>query len=105
VPFGAHRGKENHIPDVRDAGEVHQEAVDADPHPTGWRHAVFEGAEVVLVHAGRFFVAGRAFSGVVAVAFLVASWVMFGRPFFRSRYRKALGKNLPTWNLKADQPR
>jgi hypothetical protein len=52
-----------------------------------------------------FFVAGSAFSGLVAVAFLAASWVMFVRPFFRSRYRKSLGKNLPTWNLKADKPR
>lgn len=51
-----------------------------------------------------FFIAGRAFSGLVAVAFVGASWVMFLRPFFRSRYRKALGKNLPSWNLKADQP-
>jgi hypothetical protein len=49
-----------------------------------------------------FFVAGSAFSGLVAVAFVAASWVMFARPFFRSRYRKSLGKSLPTWNLKAD---
>jgi hypothetical protein len=49
-----------------------------------------------------FFVAGSAFSGLVLVAFVGASWVMFLRPFFRSRYRKSLGKNLPTWNLKAD---
>jgi hypothetical protein len=52
-----------------------------------------------------FFVAGSAFNGLVAIAFLAASWVMFARPFFRTKYRKALGKNLPTWNLKADQPR
>ena len=49
-----------------------------------------------------FFVAGSAFSGLVLVAFVGASWVMFVRPFFRTRYRKSLGKNLPTWNLKAD---
>lgn len=52
-----------------------------------------------------FFVAGSAFSGLVLVAFVGASWVMFLRPFFRTRYRKSLGKNLPTWNLKADKPR
>jgi hypothetical protein len=52
-----------------------------------------------------FFVAGSAFSGLVLVAFAGASWVMFVRPFFRSKYRKSLGKNLPTWNLKADRPR
>ena len=50
-----------------------------------------------------FFIAGSAFTGLVAIAFLAASWVMFVRPFFRSRYRKSLGKNLPTWNLKADK--
>jgi hypothetical protein len=50
-----------------------------------------------------FFIAGSAFSALVAVAFVGASWMMFGRPFYRSKYRKALGKNLPTWNLKADK--
>jgi len=49
-----------------------------------------------------FFVAGRAFSGLVIAAFLVAAWSMFGRPFFRSRYRRALSANVPTWNLKSD---
>ena len=49
-----------------------------------------------------FFIAGRAVSAVVAVAFLAASWSMFGRPFFRSRYRKALSEHLPTWEIKAD---
>jgi hypothetical protein len=58
---------------------------------------------VLLAAMIAFFVAGSAFSGLVAVAFLAASWVMFVRPFFRSRYRKSLGKNLPTWNLKADK--
>jgi hypothetical protein len=48
------------------------------------------------------FIAGRTFSALVFGAFLLASWAMLGRPFFRSRYRKSLGKNLPTWNLKAD---
>jgi hypothetical protein len=50
-----------------------------------------------------FFIAGNAFGGLVAIAFLAASWVMFVRPFFRSRYRKSLSKSLPTWNLKADK--
>jgi hypothetical protein len=49
-----------------------------------------------------FFIAGSAFTALVLVAFVGASWVMFVRPFFRTRYRKSLGKNLPTWNLKAD---
>ena len=48
------------------------------------------------------FIGGRAFRALVAVAFLAASWSMFGRPFFRSRYRKALSKNLPTWTIEPD---
>lgn len=49
-----------------------------------------------------FWVAGRAFTVLVFGAFLLASWGMLGRPFFRSRYRKKLRQNLPTWNIKAD---
>lgn len=49
-----------------------------------------------------FFIAGSAFTALVLIAFVGASWVMFVRPFFRTRYRKSLGKNLPSWNLKAD---
>ena len=49
-----------------------------------------------------FFIVGRTFSAVVFGAFLLASWAMLGRPFFRSRYRKSLRKNMPTWNIKAD---
>ena len=49
-----------------------------------------------------FFIAGSAFTGLVLIAFVGASWVMLVRPFFRTRYRKSMGKNLPTWNLKAD---
>jgi hypothetical protein len=49
-----------------------------------------------------FFIAGRTFSALVAAAFFLASWAVFGRPFFRSRYRRKLAKDLPTWNIKAD---
>ena len=49
-----------------------------------------------------FFIAGSAFTGLVLIAFVGASWVMLVRPFFRTRYRKSLGRNRPTWNLKAD---
>lgn len=49
-----------------------------------------------------FWIEGRAFSALVAVAFLFAAWGMFGRPFFRKRYRKALSSKVPTWTIKAD---
>ncbi len=57
---------------------------------------------LLLVAVILFWIAGRAFTALIAVAFLVASYSVFGRPFFRSRYRRALSKNLPTWDIKAD---
>ena len=48
------------------------------------------------------FIAGTTYSALVFGAFLLATWAMLGRPFFRSRYRKSLRKNVPTWNIKAD---
>jgi hypothetical protein len=45
---------------------------------------------------------GRAWSALIAVPFLLASWTMFIRPFFRARYRRSLGKDLPTWTIDAD---
>jgi hypothetical protein len=49
-----------------------------------------------------FFISGRGFAALVAVPFLLATWTMLRRPFYRSRYRRALSKNMPTWTIKAD---
>lgn len=57
---------------------------------------------VLLIGDAVFFLTGRTYGALIAVPFLLASWVMFGRPFFRSRYRRKLSEHLPTWNLKAD---
>ena len=57
---------------------------------------------LLLIAVILFWIDGRAFSAVVAVTFLLASWAFFGRPFFRSRYRQALAKNTPTWTIKGD---
>lgn len=57
---------------------------------------------LLLAGAIAFFATGRAYGALIAVPFLAASYGMFGRPFFRSRYRRSLSKNLPTWNIKAD---
>jgi hypothetical protein len=57
---------------------------------------------LLLAGAIVFFATGRAYGALIAIPFLAASYVMFGRPFFRTRYRRALAKNLPTWNIKAD---
>ncbi len=57
---------------------------------------------LLLVAVILFWLAGRAFTALIAVAFVVASYSTFGRPFFRTRYRRALSKNLPTWEIKSD---
>lgn len=48
------------------------------------------------------FIAGRTFSALVAVPLLLVAWTMFGRPLYRSRYRKALSERVPSWTIKAD---
>ena len=58
--LGSQRREEDHLFDVVHAGEQHDEAVDADTEPSGRRHAVLEGAQVVLVDAAAFEVAGVA---------------------------------------------
>jgi hypothetical protein len=57
---------------------------------------------LLLVGTIVFFATGRSYGALVAVPFVIASWGVFGRPFFRSRYRRKLAKNLPTWDLKSD---
>jgi hypothetical protein len=57
---------------------------------------------LLLVCTLVFFATGKTIGALVAIPFLIASWAVFGRPFYRSRYRRALSKNLPTWNIKAD---
>jgi hypothetical protein len=57
---------------------------------------------LLLVGAIAFFLTGRAYGALVAVPFLLASWGIFGRPFYRSRYRRALTKNLPAWKIESD---
>ena len=47
-------------------------------------------------------VSGRAYGALIAVPFLFATWNMFVRPFFRTRYRRGLAKDLPTWTIDAD---
>jgi hypothetical protein len=48
------------------------------------------------------FIAGRAWGALVAVPFLFASWNLFVRPYFRSRYRRSLANDTPTWTIDAD---
>lgn len=57
---------------------------------------------LLLVAVIVFFLTGKAYGALVAVPFLLATWGVFGRPFYRSRYRRSLTKNLPTWEIESD---
>ena len=57
---------------------------------------------VLLVGDIAFYLSGRTFGALIAVPFLLASWAMLGRPFYRSRFRRKLAENTPTWNIKSD---
>src|SRR5690606_9326107 len=63
--FGAHGRKQDYVTDVRRTRKVHEQPVHSDSHATGWRHAVFHGAQVVLVHATGLLVAGIPQPGLV----------------------------------------
>ena len=57
---------------------------------------------LLLVAVVLFFAAGKVYGAIIVVPFLFASWNMFVRPFFRSRYRRRLTQNTPTWTIDAD---
>jgi hypothetical protein len=57
---------------------------------------------LLLIAVVIFFILGRTFAGIIAIPFLLASWSIFGRPFYRARYRKSVSKNVPQWNIKAE---
>jgi hypothetical protein len=48
-----------------------------------------------------FIVLGKAFGGLILVAFGVTAWSMFGHPFHKRRYREQLAK-LPTWKIEPE---
>jgi hypothetical protein len=68
------------------------------------RYRMFPLIAGLLLLAGvvLFAVTGRIYGAIIVVPFLLASWGVWVRPFYRSRYRRALGKNLPTWEIKSD---
>jgi hypothetical protein len=68
------------------------------------RYRLFPLGAGLLLLAGSivFFLTGRAYGALIAVPFLLASWAVFGRPFYRARYRRKLAQNLPTWEIKSD---
>jgi|SRR2546430_6978667 hypothetical protein len=68
------------------------------------RYRMFPLIAGLLLLAGTvtFFFTGRVYGALIVVPFLLATWGTFGRPFYRSRYRRALTKNLPTWEIESD---
>jgi len=48
-----------------------------------------------------FIVIGKAFGGLVVVAFALTAWSMFARPLHRRRYRRALAQ-LPSWQIEPE---
>jgi len=71
---------------------------------TQLRYRMFPLFSCLLLLVGMiiFWATGRVYGAIAVVPFLIASWAIFGRPLYRSRYRRAIAKNLPTWNIKAD---
>src|SRR5687768_8194554 len=53
-----HQREQNHVADRSAVGEKHHQTIDANALTPRGRQAVFEGADVVLVHGVRFLVAG-----------------------------------------------
>jgi hypothetical protein len=48
-----------------------------------------------------FILLGRAFGGLILVAFGATAWSMFGHPFYKRRYREQLAKT-PTWKIEPE---
>ena len=63
-----HGGKEDHVADGRLVGEDHHQAVDAQAHTAGGRHAVLQGPDVVGVEGVGLLVAGGALAHLVLEA-------------------------------------
>jgi hypothetical protein len=68
------------------------------------RYRLFPIISGLLLLAGTilFFATGRAYGALIVVPFLMASWNMFGRPVFRRKYRQAIAKDRPTWEIDPD---
>ena len=83
--FWAECRKEDDFFNRVDAGEQHRKSVDANAQATGWRHAVLEGTDVVLVDTaglgiasfpGSLFVfeAGTLLDGIVEFGVAIAEF-------------------------------
>jgi hypothetical protein len=48
-----------------------------------------------------FIALGKAFGGLIVVAFAATTWSMFGHPLHKRRYREQLAK-LPSWEIEPE---
>jgi uncharacterized membrane protein YfcA len=62
---------------------------------------IVTGLAVVGAVVGSIF-AGRAFGAILVVPLLLMAYNVFMRPLHRRRYRRALAKNRPTWEIEPD---
>jgi hypothetical protein len=56
---------------------------------------------LALVCVVVFILLGKAFGGLIVVAFAATAWSMFGHPLHKRRYREQLAK-LPSWNIEPE---
>jgi hypothetical protein len=60
------------------------------------------GGLILLAAVVLFIVKGRAYGALIVIPFLLTSWNIFVRPFFRRRYRSELIDKLPTWKIEPE---
>jgi hypothetical protein len=51
-----------------------------------------------------FIVLGKAFGGLIVIAFAASAWSMFARPLYKRRFREAIAK-LPSWEIEPEDQR
>jgi ribosomal protein S27AE len=56
---------------------------------------------LALICVVAFIIMGKAFGGLVVVAFAATAWSMFARPLHKKRFRRAIA-DLPSWNIEPE---
>jgi len=58
---------------------------------------------LALICVITFIIMGKAFAGLIVVAFGASAWSMFARPLHKRRFRKAIA-DLPSWEIEPEAP-
>ncbi|MGI8863134.1 MAG: hypothetical protein ACR2JH_01840 [Solirubrobacteraceae bacterium] len=56
---------------------------------------------IALICVITFIVMGKAFGGLIVVAFGASAWSMFARPLHKKRFRRAIA-DLPSWEIEPE---